>query len=1212
MDGTQMEILPIMTHAKEIAIDSQNGFLYWSTMYAIKYSLLNGMKKSQGELYRATEIKSITVNSVERVLYWIAVNGQGEAHLYRTNLVSQSSTSPHSSFEPAVVAVTSLPDLNLIGPVATFADRLFWRQTEHNEVKISDSQAKAFAIIKELRDVTAFDIIDYQQNLINSTRCVVPDAISLELVEIEGTWENFTLIWAPVVNVNYGQVFYDLVLEDQHEKRINIVLNETHFNYPNNLKPLKPYSQIKIAIRPFTYWASARQVVLSLHTPSSIPSKPRDIRVFTEISNHLSISSSSGIIAEARWRPPADPNGIILSYTVSLWNAMYNNKDNLRSKVIENQLSYRFEDLLPNATYYFEVRATTESGEGPPSEVYQFKTFQDASPSRLLLAESNSILLSDMDLHQNELITKSINAQLVDYLYNENMIYWVEEGNFLKKASLTNGSNFTLIAQLQEQTTGLAVDWIGRRLYLATVDRFHNKSTVWMLDFTDELSQLRQVTSFIGREITCLRVNPFSSELIWSEVSMTRVHLMATLKVCQLKKYGSACASYRDLFADDKPRIGASTSSKTACNCTYSTTLGRTFAIDYSAPADNHRQAQGRVVYFDLEKRHFASTDLSGCQCRRLSPFISGSTPTSLAFDQSSLYWMNETSPTTTTGTIYRSVIVDPRGASIPKQIVETISYERVQINSLISYNRLNQPNPVDSACLTPPQNTQIKVHLEDNTAFSVTLRVEVLRNNTSSGSECGDISEASLRYRTRYRKHYDNVHIDCRGGDDDVAQCRSFDSFNDTFTITDLEPYTNYTFSIELDNYYLSGDSKSAVNKNEDNSYRIRFNNHFVFSTAESRPGPPRNVRAVVETPEKILILWDRPEKLNSNQITYEVWWYSVELNRKSVFHSNDRTRHGSYFMYLENVKAGKEYNVSVRAYADNHQYMESSPILVRAYEEPAPLTVAAISARSVYLHWNSPAVPSIIESHQLFLQGDDPSSANWTIFLKNKTLPNSKYDFLVNNLLPNTRYRFQMSLTYAATKSVYTWPRKLLVVATLADVPDVPAMHQISEISNGNDERTHIYKVSWDGVKANSKDSPVYYALYESLYEEGPYDTSLEESTDANSENSIHSSALRSDADTSKKWNLVYNGTDTYWVITGLESGKQHLFRLAASNTIGRSNFTSNKTPFLFPFQYDDDITESNANMLIFIISICSAFVILLIIIALISRKFFFKFAR
>ncbi len=1267
IDGTQPEILPIITAAKEIALDSLNGVLYWSTMYSIKYSLLNGAQKSQGELVRAAEIKSITVNSAERLLYWIALNSQGESQLFRSSLL-ELPLAPITPLEPVVI--TTLPDWSLIGPVATFADRLFWRSTESNEVKISDSQARAFATIKELKDVSAFNVIDYQPNLINATRCVVPEPVNVEQVELEGTWENFTLLWAPVLNVNYGQVFYDLVLEDHHLKRINIVLNETRYNYPNHLKPLKPYSKIKVAIRPFTYWASARQVVLTLHTPASIPSKPRDIRVFTEISGSPSNSQSTGITAEARWRPPADPNGIILSYTVSLWNAMYNNKDNLRSKVIENQLSYRFEDLLPNATYYFEVRATTESGEGPPSEVFQFKTYQDASPSRLLLAESNGILLADMDLRQNELVTKALNAQLVDYLYGEGLVYWLEEGNFLKRASLlSGGSNFTLISQLHEQTTGLAVDWIGRRLYLSTVDRYHNKSTIWMLDLsrldaptngiTNEQqqtlqtspAQLRVVTSFIGREITCLRVNPFTSELIWSEVSSsaaTRLagaghhhplmqHMMlATLKVCRLANYGSTCSSYRDLFADDKPRLPSRNEKKhsTACNCTYSTTVARAFALDYTSEGHSgknsadQRPPHARLVYFDLEGRHFASTDLAGCQCRRLTPAIAGTgTPTSLALDQSTLYWKNDTSATT----VYRSVIVraDPStGApTLASQVIEKISYtESTQINALVSYNRLNQPGPADPTCLIP-HNMQSRVHLEDNTAFSLTLRVEVLQN-ASSSTECGpDLSQASLRYRTRYRKHFDNVHIDCRR-DDETSQCQSFDSFNDTFTIVDLEPYTNYTFSIELDNYYFS---QLANQQNLANSHEyvssIRFDNSFVFSTAESRPGPPRNVRAVVETPEKILILWDRPEKLNSNQITYEVWWYSVELNRKSVFHSNDRTRHGSYFMYLENIKPGKEYNVSVRAYADNHQFMESAPIRVRAYEEPAPLTVAHISARSVHLHWDSPPLAGVIEHHQLYVAGGDDSSANdegssganWTIFLKNSTRPNSTYDFRVNNLLPNTRYRFQMALTYAATKAVYTWPRRLLVVSTLADVPDTPTMHQISEISNGggsgsgngdestsSSSHTHIYKVSWDQVKANDGlDSPVYYALYETLYEEGPYDTSLEESTeDLNSseqQNSIQNLALRS-ADS--RWNLVYNGTDTYWVITGLESGKQHLFRLAASNSIGRSNYTSTKTPFFLPFQYDqDDLTESNENMLIFVISICSAFVILLIIIALLS---------
>ncbi|KAI2799779.1 hypothetical protein BLOT_014711 [Blomia tropicalis] len=89
----------------------------------------------------------------------------------------------------------------------------------------------------------------------------------------------------------------------------------------------------------------------------------------------------------------------------------------------------------------------------------------------------------------------------------------------------------------------------------------------------------------------------------------------------------------------------------------------------------------------------------------------------------------------------------------------------------------------------------------------------------------------------------YDNVQNDCRRVD--VQQFGLFDSDNDTFTINDLEPFTNYTISIELDNFYLSMSRASyqhslaahlAFVLPTDEMYRHLYSENFIFRTAESR----------------------------------------------------------------------------------------------------------------------------------------------------------------------------------------------------------------------------------------------------------------------------------------------------------------------------------------------------------------------------------------
>lgn len=1224
-----MEILPIITYASEIAIDSRNGFIYWSTGYTIRFSLLNGSKRSQKELFRANEIRSISVNNEQQILYWIAITNSGTATLYKADLIRSLLDMEH---RPTISTVNILPDISLIGPISNFAGRLFWLNMEQKRIQISDGQMKTFATVKELNHITAFDIVDTNYPSYNHTVCVMPDAVDPEQIIISGTWDNFTIKWTPVTNVNYGQVFYDLMLEDSLHRRTNIILNQNEFHYSNQLKQLKPYSKIKIAVRSFTYWASAKQVVVNLHTPSSIPSKPKNVRVFTFVSQNLLTLNTEyrsnwkdSISAEARWSPPVDPNGMIQSYTVSLWTVPYKNKvTSIINKVIPNQLTYRFENLNVNSTYYFEVRATTDVGEGAPSDVYQFKTFQDDPPSRLLLSESNSIVLTDMDLNRKELEIKSLTPLMVDYIYNENIIYWIEEGNFLKRTSLLNASKYNLVAHLHEQTTGLSIDWIGRRVYISTIDHIENRSTIWYYDHSNQHAQVEKVVSFIGKHIHSLRINPFDSQLIWVESTIStatngasRPH--ASLKICQLINYGTKCNSVRDLFTRDRRRLKTK-----MCNCTYSTTVAQTFALDYSEYSDGKihlDHSKVKIVYYDQYGKYFATADLNGCFCRRLTPTIveKENFPISMTFDKD-IYWINNS----TDGRVYRALVhsIDQQYSNLlhdrSSRVVDVFEYGANTINSVNSYNIRNQPY-VHFNCLIP-HNIRTVVSLVDSTAYSLVLSVEHFNTYASSlhgddSIECGNIASASLRYRIKYRKH-DNTHVDCR--QDGV--CQSLSTYNSTFTITDLEPFTNYTIMVELDNYYLEL-NRNATRKQiqlanngswEDNvingrnnvmfvpteDYRYLLNDNLVFCTAESRPGPPLNVRTIVETPEKILVLWDAPEKLNSHDVSYEVRWYSVESSRKSLLHSNNRTKDGSYYMYLENVKPNKEYNVTVRAYAvDNNQFMDSDPVLVHSYRMPNTLMVSKVEPHSMTLNWLSPSKP-IIDSHQLFMQedhddDDNENHFNWTTFAQEYTRPKANYEFVVKNLKPNTRYRFQLLLIYKPSNVAYNWPRKALIVPTQSTVPETPMLNNVTPVNDDESDSARIFKLTWDPVKSNSEDQ-VYYILYECLLNM--------DNTRITLNDEVHNIS-NYEYENVNNWSVVYNGTETYWIVSGLESGKSHQFRLVAHNTLGDSSYSNVTEPFYLPFADDYEIAHSNENVLVLTFIICSIFTIFFISILIYS---------
>ncbi|OTF81577.1 hypothetical protein BLA29_010791, partial [Euroglyphus maynei] len=186
------------------------------------------------------------------------------------------------------------------------------------------------------------------------------------------------------------------------------------------------------------------------------------------------------------------------------------------------------------------------------------------------------------------------------------------------------------------------------------------------------------------------------------------------------------------------------------------------------------------------------------------------------------------------------------------------------------------------------------------HTSNSLTLKIDLDRmtsNDIRSNNNCPSSpsnnnhesidwqpSLASIRFRIRYG-------LNCT----DLCST-TIDTYNQTIIIENLEPFSNYSFSVEMDNFYLE-----LIRNRSQHQMELAYNasliiptistkrysdsiqrrpylywDGFIFTTSESRPAPARNVRAIVESPERILVLWDRPERLNAKQVVYEVRCHS------------------------------------------------------------------------------------------------------------------------------------------------------------------------------------------------------------------------------------------------------------------------------------------------------------------------------------------------
>ncbi|CAG2100682.1 unnamed protein product [Medioppia subpectinata] len=1136
LDGSHSEPLPIMTFAKEIAIDSRMGYIYWATGYSVEFSRLNGMdriKYFETNLFAGKHIMGLTLNLDTNLIFWILRSYEGVV-LYSANLANGENT---EHITQTIRIVGHLPENHLRGPLSYYSDRMFWLEENQNHALISGENGENFAVLKGLglNDINTLTVVDPSLQPIPKGFAslydiqVIPNDLKEEDIKLTGVYDNFTIFWKKCENVNYDQVFYELVIEDSRQNnRQSMITHKTKYPYPL-ANQLAPYSKIKLAIRAFTYWASSKQTVIELYSPMSTPTKPSKPRIFINYERSTYDNSIEKIHAEFRWSPPELPNGVILGYTVNAWSIQSGQKNpEVESVKVYGQTHQIYlSDLKMNTSYYFQVQAFTEAGDGPPSDVIGALSSNEHPVPRLLVTKQDSIRMADIDSHEEKILTtKAIIPVSVTYISKENLMFWVEEDGILKKSYL-DGTNITIIRQMHSPGSGLTVDWIGRHLYWSETDFTSPKSTIWSYDLNDPNAKPVLVTSKNNVVIGSIEVDPFSSTLIWTEMFNQN---KGYLKMCDIKSRGIAStASVRPFFQQNKARSRRDIGSG-GCNCTTHSFVSNALTIDRS------NYGKSELLWYDLKYERIMASDMTGCRCRIVINNTYGFPPTSMAVDNDFIYWSNAS-----LGNVYKMAKYVPKGNS--KSHVLQLKALPNMLNVL---HNANEPHLVMSEiangvhgikalsdhlqpyphfeCLVPMEYHET-VRLQDNTANSLTISMQEVRRPLG----CAKTTLASVKYTIYYGKVLSDGFYECGLS---LRGCTIVDTFNDTITLTGLEPFTNYTIRVAVKNFYTSNNSNlpgPPVN----------------FETAETKPSPPRNVAAKVETPHRIRVMWEPPEKPNGDPILYEMRWYSQKDQdwHKAVYtRKPETTRFGDKF-YMEmndNIKPGLTYFINIRAYSsDGLFYSESETTSVTTYKLPNELYLVDKSSRSLRVSWDSPqSETNVSEIGQHTIQYCRYGTDRWIGQEFNSTQPSTKYVFSVTKLTPNTEYAFRLLLTYRSTTVLFKWPEtERYVFKTLGDAPEVPETPLIDKIPGVSQT---VYKVWWTKINGNGAQN-VYYNLWYKLVDKSA------DSLDVNNE-----------------WTQIYNGTENYWFITNLSTDKSVAFKLQAVSEFGSSNYSEESEPF------------------------------------------------
>ncbi|XP_061438720.1 phosphatidylinositol phosphatase PTPRQ [Rhineura floridana] len=141
------------------------------------------------------------------------------------------------------------------------------------------------------------------------------------------------------------------------------IINTTHTSL--TITGLKIYTKYIVEVSSSTAEGEgARSAPLNILTDEDAPSSPPRL---------LTVKQLSGVIVMLSWKPPLEPNGIILYYTVYIWNIIS------RRSINVTETSLDITDLESNNEYSVYVTASTRFGDGNiKSNTTSFRTFEGA------------------------------------------------------------------------------------------------------------------------------------------------------------------------------------------------------------------------------------------------------------------------------------------------------------------------------------------------------------------------------------------------------------------------------------------------------------------------------------------------------------------------------------------------------------------------------------------------------------------------------------------------------------------------------------------------------------------------------------------------------------------------------------------------------------------------------------------------------------------
>ncbi|MGH0138789.1 UNVERIFIED_CONTAM: hypothetical protein FKN15_001751 [Acipenser sinensis] len=1037
----------------DLQLDPLAGFVYWITAHTVEGAHLNGDRPDvllELPSFSGKQIMGLSVDFDHRVFYWVTQDSN-TFEIYQADLLH---TGQNSSVNP--VKIFSSASMRISRPALQYCcGRLVWINQE-GSLQLVEVGLKQGLIVSPAVRVSAFTVVQQKPLPAGSSAPlqVIPTPVPESSFQINGNTSELCVSWEKSGNVNHGNVSY------LFESRTLVVFKELSVPF-YCLRDLTPFLEFDVIVKPYTYWGSAAKTAASLRTPEAAPSAPVSARVFVSQWPCFPANIAETEV-EFRWGPPTQPNGVVRGYSLyySTGNCSQGGLDIQKASsqtLPASSTSFSIKHTGANLQwhYCFQVSAFTRAGFGERTGVVMASAGSAPAPYLLAVRDGRAHLL-DVDTDQT-VLTLPVSAVIdLGYMVQSRQLFYLTE-NSIVSTGLDGGNKTQLTDRsLPGVPRALAVDWMGRRLYVLSGDPDSSDSTIYLLDLEQQDRKLHKLLH-ISKEICSFSVYPKKSLLLWTQGCSGNSSLQAyslvdrTIRTllgpgsespappCTCLKAGALLTGG---LAVDTAGSGGGTLFFTTRDWT--TTLAVDSVALYwvnevSGQVVIHRadKTSGRLLSELYRLKPVSVRVYDGAaqvypdpECLVPLPYrnvvqVLNRTDSSLTLHIPPVEFpahCRQVSKPTLTYIIHYAELQDSEsnatcvwGLQCLKQEVQS---NKIEIEGLHPYTRyllqisvrswytdlsqdlgppfVNWTDFGDPECLVPLPYRNVAQVL-NRTDSSLTLHIPPVE----FPAHCRQVSKPTLTYIIHYAELQDSEsNATCVWG----LQCFKKEVQSNKIEIEGLHPYTRYLLQISVRSWYtdLSQDLGPP----------------FVNWTDFGVPSAPVRVEATVLSDSRVLVSWLQPQEPNGPP---EELRYQVEVNGDTCWPKApvrvEQTGEAALSLELDSLHSGAAYTFKVLSFPPGGgSFSRSKGVVVSTFSRPRPPVLVAVHNTTSEIVWQPPENSPLLTYH--FQISEDPGSEEWGAAVSNCST-GINVSCVIEELRPSRRYALRTCAVYSTNVS-------------------------------------------------------------------------------------------------------------------------------------------------------------------------------------------------